>query len=223
MFQAEFNIPEAVVVLYRQEQDANVDFAVLMLNGIGLEIVKHKYEFTLSANLNNLIIEDLLQPYGKDYRYLAHSTTLSDDLFNNFIMDKVLDTESNLILISYTNVSKVRNDVTTYAANVLTNDIQESPNYENTDQFLHCEFNALSLVVNRHTVAILINFFSSITVRKKEGVAPVQTDNQTIMQANAGKKIDPNHTTIKVSSPQYTETCYASEMMVITDLIWSCE
>jgi hypothetical protein len=107
VFQAELNIPEAVVVLYRQEQDANIDFAVLMLNGIGLEIVKLKYEFTLNANLNNLIIEDLLQPYGKDYRYLAHSTTLSDDLFNNFIMDKVLDSESNLILISYTNVSKV--------------------------------------------------------------------------------------------------------------------
>jgi hypothetical protein len=146
--------------------------------------------------LKDLIVEDLMQKFGDQYRYLATSSRTAEKLN---LTDKAEEDEEDSQLgnkeqsqretqtkegpsfvfnnVNFNNVDEYNYDVKMDDEIDEKNELivlrfrsiaETSPAYQNIDNMLDVTFNALSLIINRKTIAYLLNEVSFITYEHQE-------------------------------------------------------
>ena len=131
------SIPEVVLAI----KEDNRDLIILWLKGISASYVKHSYHVDVTLIVHGAIVEDQLQPWGPDFRYLATSEQQKHAKIDD------------LIHVAYRSISST------------------SPTYQNINHSLDFKFNDLDVMLNRETIVVLIGCLKNIVKSLKNDSA----------------------------------------------------
>eukprot|EP01132_Coremiostelium_polycephalum_P010884 gene10884-13334_t len=150
MIEASFQIENFNVHLRMESEEGKLvqyPLAMAYLRKIQGKYEQRMYDTKLEFKVMGLWIEDCLQKEPGNGHYLAFSNSKIS------LTDPIPDNESNFILLSLTQVSP------------------DSPNYQGTDKLWDFEFTQMNMVLNKNTVAGVIEFLNSvhsITIKRQK-------------------------------------------------------
>jgi len=192
----------------------------ITLDRFGLKCRQSEREFIANGSLKDLIVEDLMQNFGEQYKYLVTSSRTAEKL-NLTDKTELIDEgngeqersdsepEKEVPSFMFNNVNFNNVDETRYEVNIdeeidekqelillrFRNIAETSPSYQNINNMLDITFNALSLIINRKTIAYLLNEVSFITYEHQEKKKKQeQKEKETTGSLSAAaRKIDVDH------------------------------
>ena len=128
-----FSIPEVILTIKESEND----LIILWIKGINGSYLKKTYDINVTLAVHGAIVEDRMQPWGDDFRYLATS-----ELHKNVNID-------DLIHITYLGVSS------------------SSPQYKDINHSVEFKFRSLDVMLNRETIVVLVDCLKAIVATLK--------------------------------------------------------
>ncbi|EGC29659.1 hypothetical protein DICPUDRAFT_158736 [Dictyostelium purpureum] len=145
MVEAVFSVDKFNVHLRLENGDLVHHMALLYLRGIEGIYVQKLYDTNLELTIRGMWIEDCFQKSAGNGNYLATST-------NRFSPSDTIDSAQHISVIrfKFNQISK------------------ESPYYSNIEKFLDIQLPQINLILNRKTVAGLIEFLNSVSTLTKE-------------------------------------------------------
>ena len=155
-----FSIPEATLLI----QDNNQQIALLWVKGIHASYLKRPYDVKVTLALHNLLIEDRLQSWGDEFRYLATSESL------NYQSEL-----SDLIQVTYEGITPT------------------APHYNYIKHSVNFHFNKLHVLLNRETILSLVSCIKRIqSSLKTDSLAAKQnqTPPPSPVQSAASPKVE---------------------------------
>ena len=152
--QLNFSIPEAVILLSSNDQK----IALMCLKGISASYLKRSFDVHVTLALHSMVVEDKLQPWGEDFKYLATSETYS------LVQSSKFD---DLISVSYVGISP------------------DAPHYEHINHSVNFKFHKVHVTLNRETIITLVGCMKSIQNSLKKNVDDIPVEKKEIVHPEA--------------------------------------
>ena len=142
--QLNFSIPEAKILF--SEKQHQITF--ICLKGISATYLKQPFDTHVTLALHAVVIEDRLQPWGSEFKYLATSETLS--------LNQSSKKYNDLISVSYRGINP------------------EAPHYDNINHSVNFGFNKVHVTLNRETILTLVGCLKNIQKALKKPDSEIQ-------------------------------------------------